>query len=197
MPLGIEFHPEQDENWITQIIQDIKNHYRPLNSLKPHWIIDKTIEKDTLTKKWRYRGLQEIDVHIASTYTTKDGLHRLLWHELTHIHDELNPRFQYNYEYFKQHYEPGAPYHRYFNYVHAIWDVWIDGRLQRENHPVPNVNLTQIRFEECFPLTKESGEWFSRLYNAKADRTFKELEDIAKKLRKISRGYSIHSEDAE
>jgi hypothetical protein len=38
---------------------------------------------------------------------------------------------------------------------------------------------------------------FFRLYNAKADRTFKELEDIAKKLRKISRGYSIHSEDTE
>lgn len=189
MPLGIEFHPEQDENWITQTIQDIKNHYRPLHSLKPHWIIDKTIEQDTLHKKWRYRGLQEIDLHIASTYTTKDGLHRLLWHDLTHVYDELNPPFQFNYEYFKQHYESGAPYHRYFEYVHAVWDVWIDGRLQRVNQPAPNITLTQIRFEEYFPLTKESGDWFSRLYNAKTDRTFKELENIAKKLRKISRSY--------
>ncbi|MCX7919625.1 MAG: hypothetical protein N3A72_08490 [bacterium] len=187
MPLGIEFHPEQDEQWITETIQQIKNHYRPLHSLKPHWIIDKAVEKDTLRKKWRYRGLQEIEFHLAPTYTTKDGLLRLLWHELTHTYDELNPRFQFNYEYFKQHYESGGIYERYYTYVHAIWDVWIDGRLKRENHPVPNITITQLRFEEVFPLTKESGEWFSRLYNSKQERTFKELEDIARKLRKLTR----------
>jgi hypothetical protein len=183
------FHPEQDEDWITATIHQVKNHYRPLHSLKPRWIIDKTVEQDKVHKKWRHRGLQELDLCLAATYTTKDGLHRLLWHELTHIYDELNPRFQFSYEYFKQHYELGASYHRYFDYVHAVWDVWIDGRLQRDNLPVPNITLTQIRFEESFPLTKESGDWFSRLYNAKVDRTFKELEDIAKKLRKSSRGY--------
>lgn len=185
--LGIKFCPEQDEQWINQTVHKIKTNYRPLYSLKSHWIIDKTLPEDTVTRKWRYRGLQEIDLNLASAYTTKEGLERLLWHELTHVYDELNPWFKYNFEYFKKHYGPGGTYERYYNCVHAVWDVWIDGRLHRANLPVADINLTQIRFEECFPLTKESGEWFYRLYDAKGERTFQELEDIAKKLCKVRR----------
>lgn len=191
--LGIAFSPEQDEQWITETIHQIKSHYRPLYSLKTHWIIDKTLSPDLVNKNWRYRGLQDLDIHLAPAYTTKDGLLRMLWHELTHVYDELNPKFQFNYEYFKHQYESGAVYHRYYDYVHAVWDVWIDGRLHRESQPVQDISLTQMRFEECYPLTKESGEWFYRLYDAKVQRTFKELEDIAKKLRKISRGYNTSS----
>ena len=59
---------------------------------------------------------------------------------------------------------------------------------------ITNIPFAQLRFEEIFPLTKDSGEWFSRLYNSKQDRTFKELEEIARRLRKLTRGFQRSKE---
>ena len=105
---------------------------------------------------------------------SKERLMKFLYHEFTKIRDEMNPDFGY----------PWTEEMKARDLVHAVWDVWVDGRLDRFGYPVLMSKGDRLRrFLQKFKESKETIDAFQRLwYGDFFD--YKSIRDIALSLPK-------------
>lgn len=86
---------------------------------------------------------------------SRERLMKVLYHELTKIRDEMNPDFGY----------PWVEEMRTRELVHAVWDVWINGRLYRFGYPALMSKEERLRrFLQKFKDSEETIDAFQKLW---------------------------------
>lgn len=90
------------------------------------------------------------------------NLKQILYHELMHVSDRLNPAF-------------GAGANDVSNIrSNELWNVWIDGRLSRRGVLVDKP-LREDQYQFLFGDSEEARKWFNWLWHREEILTFREL----------------------
>ena len=184
MPLA-KIDTAAEEYFISDTLARIKKQFRPLLSVKARWYIHRILPIDTVLVEWKHRGLQELEIDIAQSFSSRDVLEQILWHELCFISDQIDPLFEFSHSYVQENYGPDSPRQRYYQIIKTVWCVHVCGRLNRLNLPCYSRDNIHNQFILTFGNRPEVEMWFTKLITENKEYTFGEIEQIARTIYRL------------